>query len=109
MGRVLSGVSGVMTRGGDPPVLELLPEVVVLLVQAHDLAVPAAAHPAQVDRAVHRHQVALEDVGLVVDLAIGVLAEAAPADGQDHPEREVRAEGEHQPATAAGRTAGTAR
>ena len=66
---------------------------VVLLVQAHDLAVAAPADPAQVDGAVHGHQVALQDVGLVVDLPVGVVAEAVAAHGQDHPERQVRAAG----------------
>ena len=91
---MLAGRVGDDLAGRDPPLLEVLPEGVVLLVQADHLAVPAPAVAAQVDLAVHRDEVALEDVGLVVDLAVGVLAEAVAADGQHHPQRRIRAEGE---------------
>ena len=73
------------------PLLEVLPQAVVLVVQADHLAVAAPAVPPQVDRSVLHDQVALQDVGRVVDLAVGVLGEAVAADGQDHPERRVRA------------------
>ena len=76
----------------DAPLLEVLPEAVVLVVQADHLAVAAPAVPPQVDRSVLHDEVALEDVGRVVDLAVGVLGEAVPADGEDHAERRVRAE-----------------
>ena len=103
--------------GRDAPALQALPQVVVLLVQAHDLAVAALAVAAQVDGAVHRDEVALEDVRLVVDLAVGIVAEALAADGQDHPKRQVRPQrerhrtvtnGRHVPATPRSRTTGTA-
>ena len=78
-----------------PPLLERLPQVGVFLVQRDDLAVAAPADPAKVDVAVHRHEIALEDVGLVLDLAIRIVAEAVAAHGQDHAQRGVRAEGKH--------------
>jgi hypothetical protein len=88
----------------DPPLLEPFPEADVLLVEADDLTVPALAGPAKVDRAVLGDEVALEDVGLVVEVAVRILAEAGPADRQDHPEGRVWAErqgGGHQNAPAA--------
>ena len=91
----MPGVSGMISRVGVRHCWRYSQRRVVLLVQAHDLAVPAPADPAQVDRPVHRDEVALQDVGLVVDLAVGVVAEAVAADGQDHPQRHVRAECEH--------------
>jgi hypothetical protein len=80
--------------GRHAPLLEVLPQVVVLVVEADDLAVPATAVAAQVHRSVLEHQVALQDVGGVVDLAVRVLTEAAPADGEDHAKRGVRPEGQ---------------
>ena len=101
--------------GGDPPRLEALPQRMVLLVQADDLTVATLAMAPQVDGAVHRHEVPLEDVRFVVDLAVRVVGKAAAADGQHHPEGQVRSEGEHQrgtngrhrPATPTSRTTGT--
>ena len=106
-----TGVAGRVGRDltcRDAPLLEVLPEGVILLVEARHLAVAAAADAAQIDGAVHRDEVALEDVRLVVDLPVGVLAEAAAADGQDHPQRGVRPQREHQGATEGGDSAGTA-
>jgi hypothetical protein len=91
----VAGAVGDDLAGRDPPLLEVLPDGVILLVQARDLAVAAPAGPPQIDAAVHRHEVALQDVRLVVDLAVGILAEAPPAHGEDHPERQVGAQGEH--------------
>ena len=59
------------------------------------LAMPAPAVAAQVDFAVHGDQVALQDIALVLDRAIGVLAEAVAADGQDHPQRGIGPQREH--------------
>ena len=81
--------------GRRSPLLERVPERVGLLVERCDLAMPAPAVAPQVDAPVHRDEVALEDVRLVVELAIGVLREAVPAHGQDHPERCVRTKREH--------------
>ena len=91
----IAGAIGHDLAGRDAPLLEVLPEADVLLVQAHHLAVAAPADPAQLDLPVHRDEVALEDVGLVVDLSIRILREAAAADRQDHPERGIRAQREH--------------
>ena len=93
--RALPGVSGMISRVGVRHCWRYSQSRVVLLVQAHDLAVAAPADPPEVDGPVHRHEVALEDVGLVVDLAVGVLGEAAAAHGQDHAQRREGAEGEH--------------
>ena len=68
----------------------------VLFVQTHHLSVAPLAVAPQVDRAVHRHEVALEDVGLVVDLPIGIVTEALAADGQHHSERQIGAKLQHQ-------------
>ena len=73
----------------DAPLLEAFPERDVLLVQAHDLAVASLALAPEIDGAVLRDEVALEDVDFVLDLAIRVLAEAAAADRQHHPKGRV--------------------
>jgi len=71
------------------PLLEVLPERVILLIQAHYLAMPTATHPAQVDAAVHCDEVALEDVRLVVDRAVRILGEAGAADREHHSKRGI--------------------
>src|SRR5439155_8931097 len=82
--------------GGRPPLLEVVPEAVRPFVQARHLAVAAAAEAAEIDAPIHRDEVALQDVGLVVDLAVGIRGEAAATHGEHHPKRRVRPKRQHQ-------------
>ena len=87
-GREGSGVARLIRRevaGRHAPPLEPLPSRVILLVEARHLAVSPQAVPAQEDTPLLLHELALENVGRVVDDEARIVGEASAARRLDRP------------------------
>ncbi len=90
-GVIAGGVGNDLFRGYSP-LLQVAPEVVVFLIEAEHLAVATSAMSPEVDLAVHEDQVALQDVGLVLDLAVWVFLKAVTADCEHHADGSIGSE-----------------